>query len=301
MSKKNLCVLPLLIVATTFPLLAADVKSDEVVARHLDSIGTAAIRAAAKTRVVQGSAQFKMIVGSGGELEGKGGFVSEQRKSNFVLKFNNDYRGEQIVSDGDKAYVAATLSNHKRSNFGEFIHSQDFVVKEGLLGGDLSTGWALLNLDKNQAKVEYGGLKKFDGKQVIDLRYHSRKHDDMTVHIYLDPETFHHVATEYTISLSSNLAGRGGPNAFEQTGLAAPQQDAGADVTQSSKQQAIRYKVEERFSDFRTADGLTLPTQYDIRYTQELQSGSTNIYEWTLSNAEISNNVGLDPRNFEVK
>jgi hypothetical protein len=284
------------------PAWAADVKPEEVVAKHLDSIASAQTRSGIKNRVVQGQATFKLMVGGSGQLDGKGGLVSEQGKSNLVLKFNNDYRGEQIVTDGDKAYVAATLSNHHRSQFGEFIHSQDFVVKEGLLGGTLSTGWALSNLERLKAKVDYNGVKKFDGKQVLDLRYHSKKRDDMNVHIYLDPDTFHHVATVYTISLASNLGGQGPGSLAEQSGLTAPSgSSGGADVTQSSRQREIRYTVEERFSDFKTVDGVTLPSHYDLRYTQELQSGSTNIYEWTLNAAEVSQNVSLDPRNFEVK
>ena len=275
-----LSVLVCLILAPGLLLHASDLKPEEVVAKHLDSIGTTAARAAIKNRVVQGSAKFKLIVGGSGELDGKGGLVSEQHKCNFVLKFNGDYRGEQIVSDGNKAYVAATLANHKRSNFGEFIHTQDFVVKEGLMGGELSTGWALANLDKLQGKLEYGGLKKFDGQPVIDLRYHSKTHDDMNIHIYLDQQTFRHVATVYSIELSPNLGG---------------------DITQSARQREIRYTAEERFTDFKTVDGLTLPSHYNLRFTQELQSGSTIIDNWDLNADDITHNMSLDPRNFDVK
>lgn len=281
-------------------LQAADMKSEDVVSKQLDSIGTADARAAVKNRVVQGDSKFKLLVGGGGELEGKGGFVSEQHKSNLVLKFNGDYRGEQIVSDGDKVYVAATLANHHRSNFGELVHVQDFIVKEGLLGGELSTNWALANLGKD-AKVDYAGTKKFDGKEVIDLRYHSKKHDDMTIHIYLDPETYHHVATVYEISLSTNLGGQGGPSASDQVGLTTQANLPGGDVTQSAKQRDIRYTIEERFSDFKTADGITLPSHYNLHFTQELQNGSTIIDSWDLNTSQVAQNVSLDPRNFEVK
>ena len=41
-----------------------------------------------------------------------------------MIKFsNNDYRGEQFVTDGDKVSVAATTSSHNWSAFGEFVHS----------------------------------------------------------------------------------------------------------------------------------------------------------------------------------
>ena len=284
------------------PARSADMKPEEAVAKHLDSIANVQTREGIKSRAIQGPATFKLMVGGSGQLDGKGGLVSEQGKSNFVLRFNNDYRGEQIVTDGNRTYVAATMANHHRSTLGDFIQSQDFVVKEGLLGGELSTGWALANLERLKAKVDFGGTKKFDGKQVLDLRYHSKKHDDMNVHIYLDPETFRHVATVYTITLASNLGGQGPPSAAEQTGLTAPSgSGGGADVTQSSRQREIRYTLEERFTDFKTSDGVTLPSRYNLRYTQELQSGSTNIYEWSLDANEVSQNVSLDPKNFAVK
>jgi len=62
-----------------------------------------------------------------------------------------------------------------------------------------------------------------------------------------------------------------------------------------------RYRIEETFGDFKTTDGVTLPTQYVLKYTQELQDGRTNLWEWDMSEKQISNNISLDPRNFEVK
>jgi hypothetical protein len=70
------------------------------------------------------------------------------------------------------------VSNHRRSSFGEFVHSQDQIVREGLLGGSLTTAWALLNLDHNQPKLSYEGLKKVDGRQLHDLRYRCKRNDD---------------------------------------------------------------------------------------------------------------------------
>jgi hypothetical protein len=62
-----------------------------------------------------------------------------------------------------------------------------------------------------------------------------------------------------------------------------------------------RYRLEERFSDFKTADGLTLPSHYDIHFTQELGNGPSTVSEWDITTNQVSNNVTLDPRNFEVK
>jgi hypothetical protein len=268
-------------------LQAADVKPEDIVARHLDSIGTTAARAACKTRLVRGLAEFKILVGGGGSgIPAQSGLVSDGRKSVWLVKLaNSDYRGEQFVSDGDKVYIAATTANHRRSSFGEFVHSQNQIIREGILGGALTTAWALLNLDANKPKLTYNGEKKINGGEAYEIGYHSRKKDDLTIHLYFDKASYRHVMTTYSLTLGPGLAPTAG----------------GPDITQSSKQKETRYMIEERFSDFKTAEGLTLPVKYAIHFTQELQNGTTEVYEWDIAADEISNNIGLDPKNFEVK
>jgi hypothetical protein len=133
----------------------AEMKAEDVVARHLDSIGTVEARSAAKTKLVQGTSRFKIPLTGGGEPQGTSALVSEGRKSAVLIKLaNGDYRGEQFVTDGDKVYAAATASSHRRSSFGEFVHSQDQIVRDGLMGETLTTAWALLNLDANKPKLQ---------------------------------------------------------------------------------------------------------------------------------------------------
>jgi hypothetical protein len=289
--------------AAIVPVLhAAEMKPEEIIARHLDSIGTAEVRAGAKSRIVRGTSHYKIRVGAGGELQGTSALVSEGRKSVLMIKLaNQDYRGEQFVTDGEKVSVAATTSSHKWSDLGEFVRAQDQVVREGLLGGELTTAWALLNLGETKAKLSFDGQRKVDGRTAYQLTYHSKKRDDLTIHLYFDPQTFQHIMTTYAITLASGLGGFS-PSTSDQAGLTAAQSNtAGADVTQSSRQKQTRYTIEERFSDFKTGEGLTLPTKYVIQFTEELQNGTTDVYEWDLTGDEISNNKPLDPRNFQVK
>lgn len=260
---------------------AADSKPEEIVAKHLDSIGTSEARAAVKSRVVQGALRFKILVGGSGEVLGSWGRVSEQRKSNFVMRFGHgDWRGEQFIFDGDKTSFAAPTSWQQWSVFAKFVRSQDFIVKEGLLGGELSTGWALQNLDPSRTKLDYIGLKKVDGREVQGIEYHSKGNTDMVVKLYFEPDTYRHVMTVYSVSVAPNM---------------------GSNVTNSVDQRDIRYTIEERFSDFRKDDGITLPRHYDLQYTMELQNGTTRVYDWDMSADKISNNVSLDPGNFQLK
>ena len=279
---------------------AADQKPEELVAHHLDSLGTAGARTANKSRVIQGTARFKMLVGGGSQLEGKGAVVSEERKLNIMMKFAADYRGEQFISDGDKSYVAATTADHRRTTLGEFVKSQPLLLQEGLLGGALSTAWALSNLDRNHPHLSVGGLKKADGRQLLDLHYEPKRGHDMEIHLYFDPETYRHVMTVYSMTVASGF-GTSVASASDQVGLTTPANNPGGDPTQSSKQREIRYTLEERFGNFNITDGLTLPSHYNIHFTQELQNGNTTVYEWDMTATEVSDNMTLDPRNFLVK
>ena len=247
---------------------------------HLDSIGDTKTRAGIQSRAAAGTAHFHIMVGGGGSLDGKSQFVSEGGKLHFMMKFtNNEYRGEHFIFDGNRIQVSTATATLSRSELGGFLYSQDAVLREGFWGGILSTAWPLLDLDKRKAKLTFDGIKKIDGQDMYELRYQPKKNTDIEISLYFDPATFHHVRTVYTLN----------------TGMAM------ASETTNSRQQQTRYHLEERFSDFQTIDGLSLPARYDIRFTEELQSGSTTSYEWEILESSINNNVSLDPRNFDVK
>lgn len=69
----------------------------------------------------------------------------------------------------------------------------------------------------------------------------------------------------------------------------------------NARQQENRYTLEERFSDFQTDNGITLPRQYDLRFTQELQNGSTSGYDWIMTADKVINNPIIDLSNFEIR
>lgn len=289
---------------------AADMKPEDIVTKYLDSLGTAQARAAVKSRVNQGSAHFKILVGGAGYLDGKGVIVSEGRKLQLMMKFsNNDYRGEQFIFDGDKVQVAFATSRQTRSALGQFVYTQDAMVKEGLLGGEFTTAFPLLNLDERKPKLSYQGQKNIDGRPLLDILYRPKKGTDLEIHMYFEPGTYRHVMTVYSLKIRPQL-GQVDPQLSnaqvadsEAVGLASP---TGGLVTETNEtatahQQETRYRLEERFSDFKTVDGLTLPSHYNVHFSQELGSGRTTVNEWDISAEQVSNNVNLDPKNFQVR
>jgi hypothetical protein len=216
--RSRIAIAALFLTATSSLMSGAEMKVEDVVARHLDSIGTTEARSATKTRLVQGTSRFKIALNGSGEPQGTSALVSQGRKSVVMIKLaNGDYRGEPFVTDGDKVYVAATASSHRRSSFGEFVHSQDQIVREGLMGGTLTTAWALLNLDANKPKLSYNGLKKINGGEAYEIGYRSKKKDDLTFHLYFDKDNYRHVMTTYSVTLASGLAPNSGVTDITQT------------------------------------------------------------------------------------
>ena len=295
-----LCFLGLTVAQAT----AAEEKitAEDLLQRHLDSIGTAAVRGAAKSRVIEGTTAYRVLVGGSGEIDGKAVLVSDGRKLQMLLKINApQYTGERFICDGDKTSVAGTYADKTRSEFGEFLRAEDMPLREGLLGGVLSTGWSLLELNARKGKLKYLGLKKLDGTDFQAVAYQPKKTSDMDITLYFDAETFRHVRTVYTASVHAGLgkAGNVDPTAIPSERGTMPL-STGDDVS-SARQQQTRYRIEERFSDFKTVDGLSLPGRYDLRFQEELQNGFTKTVEWETTTTRVLNNIPVDARNFQVR
>jgi hypothetical protein len=269
------------LLSASAPLRAAGLEPEDVVARHLDAIGAAQARLGLKSRVVQGGTTYRILAGGSGAIDGRFVFASEGPKSNFLFKINaGGYLGEQFICDGSKTSVAGTYADKRRSEFGTFVLTQDIVLLENLLGGVWSSGWPLLEVEEHGAKLHYEGIKKINGRELIALRYQPKRRTDLDIFLYFDPKTYQHVLTTYELSVSTGLAG--------------------GETLQAGKQQT-RYRIEERFSDFQSQDGLTLPTHYDLRFTIELSSGFTKLVEWEVKARQIMNNKSIDVRSFEPK
>lgn len=260
---------------------SADFTSEDVLAKHLQAIGSPSARAAVKSRVVQSGATYRLLQGGSGAIDGKSVFASQGNSTNLLLKINaGGFKGEQFICDGNKTSVAGTYSDHTRSEFGTFVLAQDMILREDLMGGVWSVNWPLLDLDGRKAKLHAEGMKKIDGKELIALRYQPKKTTDLDIFLYFDPQTYQHVMTVYKLEPSTSMAGG-------ETAMAG--------------KSTRRYRIEERFSDFKTADGLTLPNHYDVRYTIETERGFTKAIEWEVRALNIANNLPIDPRSFQVQ
>jgi hypothetical protein len=271
--------------------------SEELIARHLDSVGTAEARAKASSRIASGDSKFIARLGGSANVDGNAMMVSSGAKLRFGIRLPlNDYPGEDMAFDGAKA-ATGFLPQGRRSALSAFFNSQSLPLKEGLVGGTLSTAWPLLRLDQAQPKLDYRGLKKVDGRQLHELSYRPRKGSgDLKVSLYFDPETFRHVRTRYSFEIGATIGTRENPNQNAES----------------------YYSLTEDFDDFRVFDGLTLPHKYRLQLSVQGNSAAAVInapatvqglpnnpasllHDWTFMIKNIEHNQKIDDVVFVIK
>lgn len=129
----------LLTIGTSLTGAKEKIEWEELVARHLESIGTAEARAAVKTRAMNGRATVAFRLGNTGHLSGEGGILSNERMISISMDFGyHDYPGEYHAFDGEDVTVGL-LRPGRRSNLSQFLFDHEFLLKEGLVGGVTST------------------------------------------------------------------------------------------------------------------------------------------------------------------
>jgi hypothetical protein len=258
---------------------AEGVKAEEVLAKHLESIGAADARGSVRTRVISGDCKFSFHARSSGQTEGKVVFASEGVKSLLGIAFPSpEYPQERIGFDG-KNLTTGYLSPGIRSVLGNFLLTYNVIVREGLFGGTLSTAWPLLDLPARKSKVEYAGTKSINGRETHVLRYNPGKGSEVSVKLYFDSVTFQHVRTEYERVINAVM---------------------GRTPEASSSQSASRYKMVEDFSDFKKEGGLTLPHEYKLQLSIIGQTACAQ-YEWTLRFTQFDFNQPIAPDSFNVE
>jgi len=253
-------------------------KPEQLIAKHLESIGAAAKLKEIKTRSTSGTSQVVFVVGGAGNLSGQGSVVSSANSVRAAFTFPvQDYRGEEFVFDGDKISVAQ-ISPGVRSPVGRFIYENDSVLKEGLLFGSLSTSWALLNTAAKQPRLDSAGLKKINGRELYELKYEPRRgKGNVLTTLYFDPETFRHVRSQYKVEVAAPA-----PNRI------------------SDSAEVIHYLLIEEFDQFQEVDGLTLPRTYKLEFSIE-GPGRAFVGNWTYTIREVVHNQVIDPQVFVPK
>lgn len=276
------CLLLCFAICLALPALAQDnkLKPEELLARHLEALGNAEARSAASSRVVSGAVNLTSRLGGSGNLQGQAMMASLGTKIRFGTRFNSPaYPGDDMAFNG-KRPMTGFLTEGQRSNLILFLNSQEMILRDGLIGGVLSTAWPLLRMEQMKAPLSYRGLKKIDGKQLHELLYRPPKSSgDLRVALYFDAENFRHLRTQYEYEIGARLGL--GPN-------------------ESARQTESRYQLIETFDDFRIADGLTLPHKYKLQLSIQTQSNSL-LTDWAFTFSRLTHKQKIEDDVFEIK
>ena len=251
---------------------ADEPKPEEIIAKHLESIGTKEKREATKNRMAAGTSQFQSKLPNR-KTTGKALIVSEAANNlMFISSFSSqEYPFEKIGLFADKVSLPFVTAGTK-SPLGTFISEHNKILSEGLFTGSISSTWGLLNPQIKSEKFASAGTKKIDGRKTHALSYYpSGSSAEFTVKLFFDAETFRHVRTEYRHVISPK------------------EQKMGT----LGEQNGVRIGLTESFTDFKTADGLTLPHAYKAHYVTDSNSG-TYEYEWTIAINQYLFNQKLD-------
>ncbi len=255
---------------------AQKLKAEEIVAKHLESIGSAEKRAAMTSMMAVGDAVVVFVTQKNQTALGRIVVASSGPKMFLGMNLNAvDYPQEKFSFDGKDAHVAYVRTT-ERSSLGNFLLSNRDLLQDSLLGGTLFTSWSLSNLYDKKAKISGGGTKKIDGKEVYAIDYSPKGGSDVSITLYFDKETFRHVRSEYKRISSAGIGLR-------------PEQSSGYDET--------RIKLTEEYGDYRDEGGLMLPHSYIIMYSISGQKG-TNEVQWKFALTEFAFNQKFDDATF---
>lgn len=279
-------------------------KPEEVVARHLESLGSSEALSAAKSRTIKGVAAVRRPIGVIPnvlpEPEKRTGtsnflFASTERNIAMAMQFyDKNYPDDHFVFDGKNVRVSTTIVglnalagisiqpsmgrggsspfsamrsfDNTRSLLGNFLALHSGVMREGLLGGTLSTAWALLDAPGRKFKLKYK-LVDQDGVKLHQLEYRpkSRRYlNAMEIRLFFDFETYRHVMSEYV------FMGQVDPNYF----------------------------LLEKFGNFRDEGGIILPHSYSIEFNAYRSAHPTL---WVFEVAQVLHNTPIDPELFHVE
>jgi hypothetical protein len=275
-----------------------EITPEELISRHLESIGPDEARQQIATRRYIGEGIWRMLVGGVGQVAGQVSFVSSSDTCDFNFDGGDSqsFFGEQFGFNGKKTHVKRAFQR-AHSVLGQFMARNSQIMREGLLGGTASLSWALRDTAARRAKVKYLGLKDIDGRQLHGLDYRPRKRKgDLKIELYFDPETYRHVRTEYRERFPAKIGPGRDPNLVTVPG--APP-DRGLSMMEESQVSFI-----ETFDNFQPADGVMVPVVWKMKldiYSEGRGDGSANISEIDVAFQRVHHNEPIDGASIESR
>jgi hypothetical protein len=309
MTRRNLLSLTAVIVGAAFILIPAvtgfsqdaGITPDELIQKHLKALGKPEKLATIKNWGVSGKAAVEFMLGATGKItDGYFMCVSEGPKVGLRMQFSDiNYPGEYFAYDGNEVTVGHITPGQK-SPLADFIFRHNSIMKEGFLGGVMTTAWPLLHSEGEPPRMKLNKTT-IDGKEYYELEYGTpgKRAGNMTVKLYFD-EKFLHRRTEYKVRVAddltstNNIVSTGGGTLItppaEPTGR--PADSAKGDTIMDSVADSI-YLLVETFDNYAVAGGVSLPQSYALEYSVEGQA-ATFLAKWSVHSEYYVNNGQVD-------
>jgi hypothetical protein len=280
---RNIIPVFLLFISSVVAINAQKMTAEEVVSKHLESIGEK--RAEIKNQLIVSDVRV-IQKGSAQEISGKALILSSGEKNLWGMNLSsNDYPQDRFGFNGKNTKVGYVIPA-ARSALGDFIYSYNEILNQGLLGGTLSNSWALLKNDAKSFKVSYEGTKKIDGRETHVISYNPRGGSDLSIKMYFDKQNFQHLRTEYNRVIAASQ---------------------GSSIDNSAGQGEDRYRLIEDFSEFKKMGNLMLPSKYKISYSYSSSAAIRTAQkrnremEWNFDIKTYSFNQSLDENSFNIE
>ncbi|HSR51777.1 MAG TPA: hypothetical protein VLV83_13190 [Acidobacteriota bacterium] len=251
-------------------------KPEEFLAEYHKALGSAEAVQARQSTLAQGKVTMTLVVGGDGQLIGPSTYFSKGDASGLLFHFKNpNYEQDHVVANDGEVRAAYQIPG-ERSPMSDYLFTQDKLMKDNLIGGALQANWPLIDLEAHKAKIRYKGIKNRDGQGQHLVEYRMHKGSGGTkIELWFDEETFYHVGSTYTTRIPAGI---------------------GSSPDESARQRDSVITVEETFSEFRNIDGINVPTQWEIRWSNE-----RFVWSWLSEFNEISHNVDIPQELWEVK
>jgi hypothetical protein len=285
--KKMTLLLPLVAAAVCILPAHADdkLKPEDLIAKHLESIGSAEARARVNGTRIKGACSVTVRLCGEGQIDGEVLMASTDSANLINMNFGiATYDQEALRFDGKK-FNTSQYKPGSRTCLAQFFLENEVLFKEGLVGGVLSESWPLLNITERNPKLEYSGLKKVGDKQLHVLKYSPRKGSDVKIVLYFDPQSFQHVRSDYSRTVYAS----------EQRRIAG----GGGGLPPAQNQQATPTRIEayEEFADFKAESGLNLPHTYKFHLTIQSEVRPA-VVDWVFTLNNYSFTSPLDAAEF---
>jgi hypothetical protein len=254
---------------------AAKLTAEELIAKHVASIGTPEAIAAAKSRVLVGNGYLSGGLGIVGKIGGPAQFASQGDMVLLAMVFNsNDYAYEKVGYDGKDLSTGKAFGGN--TDLGNFIRTHPVIIRQGLFGGALSAAWPLLHMEKGE-KLESISPVTNNGVQLYKAKYTSSRNDDLSITLYFDAQTWRHVMTEYKYTIGPR---QGGPIVSEE-------------------EKPTYYTMVEGFSNFRKVGDLVLPLTHQIDIAVIAPTDAASL-RWTANYTQCYFDQELEKGMFKV-